>query len=102
MSDLVPADRIEQIVGTTRDATTHYARAVSSEQTVYILHPKRCLSRVIDLRNCPYSHALDMGTCEEDWGGFEDVAVAVDIDGYPRLVPVAGSEVERSRKAEEK
>ena len=38
MSDLVnPAD-IERIVGVQRHPKRHYARAVSAEQTVYILH----------------------------------------------------------------
>ena len=35
MTDLVPADQIEQIVGIQRHPYRHYARAVTAEQTVY-------------------------------------------------------------------
>jgi hypothetical protein len=50
MSDLVPAEDIERIVGAPRHYQAHYGCAVSSEQTVYILHSKRCLGSGIDLR----------------------------------------------------
>lgn len=42
MTDLVPADQIEQIVGARRHPLAHLGRAVSAEQTVYILHSQRC------------------------------------------------------------
>lgn len=96
VSDLVPAQCIERIVGTTRNHLTHYGRAVSDEQVVYILHSRKCLDSGIDLRRCRYSLALDRGIRREDWDGYEDVAVALAIrDGS--LVPVSGTEVERSR-----
>lgn len=94
MSALVPADEIERIVGTERWMWTHFGRAVSAEQTVYILHSIECKNSGGDLRKCPYSIALDRGICEEDWSGFEDLAVAVGIrsnDG--RLFPVQGTEI---------
>ena len=98
MSDLVPSENIERIVGTTRDRLAHYGRAVSDEQTVYILHSHECKNSGIDLRDCRFSIALDRGICIEDWDGFEDVAVALSIRSNDRhLIPVAGTEVEVSR-----
>jgi hypothetical protein len=84
MAELVPADQIEAIVGVDRHPTDHYARAVSAEQTVYILHPRSCLDLGIDLRDCPYSLALDRGINVEQW--IEDAPVIVTIRGR-RLVP---------------
>lgn len=87
MSDLVSGTDIERIVGISRHWEFHYGRADSGEQRVYILHSRRCLNAGIDLRDCPYSLALDRGICEEDWDGFEDIPIALKIrDG--RLVPL--------------
>jgi len=61
MSKQVPADQIEQIVGVQRHQTEHFARAVSAEQTVYILHSRECRDSTPDLRDCPFSIALDRG-----------------------------------------
>ncbi|GAA2180924.1 hypothetical protein GCM10009785_13700 [Brooklawnia cerclae] len=66
MSDLVDHSQIEQIVGAKRHPTDHWGRAVSADQTVYILHSQACLDSGIDLRECPYSQALDRGI--EDLG----------------------------------
>lgn len=88
MSDIVPADRIERIVGVERHVWRHYARAVSLEQRVYVLHSKLCREARPDLRECPYSLALDNGIDEDDWGGYEDTPVVVQIGGEERLVPV--------------
>lgn len=44
MTERVPADEIENIVGRKRSVKDHYARAVSAEQTVYILHSRECLA----------------------------------------------------------
>ena len=88
MSDLVPAEDIEQIVGVERHETDHYARAVSAEQTVYILHSWACLDSGRDLRRCPISLALDNGIRLHEWT--EDVPVKVRIEGVfenTRLVP---------------
>lgn len=86
MSQLVDSDRIEAIVGTTRHEVDHYARAVSAEQTVYILHSRACLDTGRDLRDCPYSLALDEGIDAERW--VEDVPTVVEIR-QGRLVPSA-------------
>lgn len=88
MSDLVPAEDIERIVGAKRHEADHYARAVSSEQTVYVLHSKWCRDSGIDLRDCSYSLALDRGIDVQLWSGFEDAPVVLDI-AHGRLKPVA-------------
>lgn len=90
MSDLVPREDIEGIVGAPRHATKHQARAVSAEQTVYILHSHACLDHGGDLRDCPYSLALDNGIRPDEWT--EDAPVTVRIEGAfqaTRLVPDA-------------
>ena len=61
MTDLVNPLDIERIVGTPRHPEDHYGRAVSAEQQFYILHSARCLSTCRDLRDCPFSLALDRG-----------------------------------------
>ena len=88
MSDLVPAEDIEGIVGVPRHATEHWARAVSAEQTVYILHSHKCLDSGIDLRDCRFSLALDNGIRQNEW--IEDEPVPVEIIGAfntTRLAP---------------
>ena len=84
MTQQVPGDRIEAIVGRSRSAKDHYARAVSAEQTVYVLHSRECLDMYPDLRECPWSLALDRGIDISEW--VEDVPLTVRVrDG--RLVP---------------
>lgn len=89
MTRRVDSDKIEGIVGIARYPNTHVARAVSSEQTVYILHSQKCLDMetagVRDLRACPYSQALDLGVDADEWPQDEPVRVAIEW-GY--LVPV--------------
>lgn len=84
MSDVVPAEDIERIVGVPRHPILHIARAVSAEQTVYILHSKSCLDAYDDLRDCPWSLALDNGIDVGQWE--EDAPLAVGILD-DRLVP---------------
>jgi hypothetical protein len=87
MSTLVPASEIEQIVGVKRHASTHYGRAVSAEETVYILHSQSCLDSGIDLRDCWLSLAMDRGIDRKDWVGREDKAVALAL-WQQRLAPL--------------
>jgi len=87
VSNLVPASDIERIVGAVRHEADHYGRAVSSEQTVYVLHSKWCRDSGIDLRECRYSLALDRGIYDL-WAGFEDAPVVLDIEDG-RLKPVS-------------
>lgn len=85
MTDIVPAEDIQRIVGTYRREHLHVARAVSADQRVYILHSKACLSIRPDLRECPWSLALDEGIDLDEW--VEDVPLTVGIkDG--RLRPL--------------
>ena len=85
MSDLVPADRIETIVGARRHLIDHIGRAVSAEDTVYILHSHACKDSGIDLRDCAFSLALDDGIDPDEWE--QDVATALAITDDGRLVP---------------
>jgi hypothetical protein len=87
MSNLVPAEEIEQIVGARRHAHQHLGRAVTSEETVYVLHSQRCKDSGIDLRECEWSWALDNGIDPADWRGFEDRPVVLAII-KDRLFPV--------------
>jgi hypothetical protein len=89
MSTRVPSDRIEGIVGAARHETQHYARAVSAEQTVYVLHSFDCLNSGIDLRDCAFSLALDEGIDVDRWTQDEPVHVVIE-DG--RLVPAEGGD----------
>lgn len=88
MTDIVPTEDIERIVGVERHATEHWARAVSAEKCVYILHSHECLNSGVDLRECRFSRALDNGIRVSEW--VEDEALPVAITGAfntTRLVP---------------
>lgn len=91
MSELVDSDKIEGIVGAKRHPRYHQARAVSEEQTVYILHSQACLDSGIYLTDCAYSLALDEGIDIERWEHFQDQAMFVAIEDW-RLVPDEGTE----------
>lgn len=66
MSEVVEQG-IEHIVGSKRHATDHITRAVSAEETVYILHSQECEASVPDLRMCPFSIAMDRGIEPDEW-----------------------------------
>ena len=94
MSDLVPAADIERIVGAERRRQQHVGRAISSEQTVYVLHSAVCIASGQDLRDFAFSVALDAGIRPDDWDGREDEPVILGIrDGH--LVPVPPVELRR-------
>jgi hypothetical protein len=84
MSDRVDAELIEGLVGVERHPIEHWGRAVSAEQRVYILHSQQCIDAVPDLRDCPFSWALDLGIDVERWVEDEPVRLAIE-DWY--LVP---------------
>lgn len=90
MTNLVPTDEIERIVGIERHQTAHYGRAASDDQTVYILHSRDCKNSGVDLRQCRYSKALDRGILTTQWTGYEDQPVLLWFDGgaNERLVPL--------------
>lgn len=87
MSDLVSVDKIEGIVGAFRDPRVHIGRAVSEEETVYILHSQECKGSGIDLRECQYSLAMDNGILIKDWDGMFDRPVELGIVSQ-KLVPM--------------
>jgi hypothetical protein len=88
MSEIVPADQIEAVVGVSRHPRRHYARAISDEQLVYILHSALCKATTLDLRECPFSMALDNGIEADDWIESLDQPVRVTINRDARLIPV--------------
>ena len=96
MSDLVPVDEIETIVGAKRHPIRHIGRAVSAEQQVYmyILHSAACRADhdagVRDLRECPYSRALDAGIDLARWDEYQDMPVVLgfETDAKLRLAPM--------------
>lgn len=87
MSDLVPAEDIERIVGADRHWSRHIGRADSETQTVFILHSGRCKTSGIDLRACSYSRLLDMGINSEVWADWQDEPVVLGI-GRAGLIPM--------------
>ena len=87
MTDLVPTDQIERIVGARRHPHQHLGRAVSAEQTVYILHSEKCRDSGTDLRECAYSKALDNGIDLDWWKAHEDKPVVL-APYHDRLIPV--------------
>lgn len=90
MTELVPTDQIERIVGARRHDHQHLGRAVSAEQKVYILHSAKCRDSGIDLRECEWSRALDRGIDPADWARFEDRPVVLAVI-KSRLFPVTPS-----------
>ena len=60
MSERVPARDIERIVGVKRHQSRHVIRVTASWRA-FILHPHDCLALYDDLRDCPWSLALDRG-----------------------------------------
>ena len=83
-------DEIEAIVGVPRHDAEHYGRAISSEQRVYVLHSRQCKESTPDLRDCPFSIALDEGIENgmvwPYWRGRQDqpMRLAIDRAGYLR------------------
>lgn len=59
MTDIVPSEDIESIVGTYRRRYAHIGYADSNTGTFYILHSEICKETCSDLRDCDYSIVLD-------------------------------------------
>ena len=80
---------IEGIVGIPRHPSVHFGRLDSESQVFYIMHSVECLGSHDDLRECPYSKAMDL-TCADgihpgdDW--VYDLAVPLDIDSHGHLM----------------
>lgn len=60
MSNLVPAEMIEKIVGFPRHPYLHYGSAKSEDGLFYILHSEECLTKNEDLRTCEFSIEMDL------------------------------------------
>lgn len=87
MTEIVPADVIERLVGWRRHNRAHIGRAVSTEEVVYILHSAACRDSGIDLRDCRFSLALDEGIDLNRWAGYEDRPVVLGV-WESKLVPL--------------
>lgn len=81
MTDLVPAEDIERIVGAPRHPTLHIARAVSAEERVYILHSQACKDSTPDLRTCRYSRDLDDCPHAGEWPEDQPLALGYIFGG---------------------
>lgn len=78
MAERVDASKIEDIIGVERHHRLHYARAVTAEKMIYILHSKICLENNPDLLDCPITHLLDKGGLEWLAELYPDMAVPVE------------------------
>lgn len=92
MSDRVPTEDIERIVGVERHEWAHIGRVVTDDQRIYVLHSQHCFYTHDDLRACRYSTAMDQGLWPEAWEDWEDTPVFLDIDEDGYLVPQADKE----------
>ena len=87
MTDLVPPEDIEKLVGLLRNSWRHVGRAVPEDDIFYIMHSHECLARDIDLRECEFSIALDRGLWKTDWRDYENCPCELKINKAGRLVP---------------
>lgn len=85
--EVVDPTKIEEIVGIERHSMAHYGRAVSSDQTFYILHSQMCLDSGRDLLGCQFSIALAEGINPQTWSSALDRPVRIGFDGTGRLAP---------------
>lgn len=68
MSEIVSPDEIQKAVGgAERDYWLHIGYANTPLDRFYIMHAHTCLSQYTDLRECPYSKALDKQGISADW-----------------------------------
>lgn len=82
MTELVDPTEIEGIVGVKRHETYHIARWIVDAGQIFILHSQVCVDGDWDLRECPYSQALDKGASADfyDYAN-KPVVVVVSLDG---------------------
>lgn len=67
MTDHVDPTEVETIVRARRHPFRHVGRADGADQRVYVLHSEECRAQFDDLRECPYSRALDNGIDPREW-----------------------------------
>ena len=90
MTDLVPAEDIEQLVGARRHRRAHLGYADATTETVFILHSQECKDSGIDLRDCSFSLALDHGIDLDVWADDQDRTVMLVVyNGRLHAAPVA-------------
>ena len=85
MSDKVDPMTIEAFVGVKRHATEHWGKAYSATDRMYVLHSEECRAAYDDLRECPYSLALDKAAAEgamEGWVTFDEPTRLAIRNGY--------------------
>lgn len=90
MTERVPADQIEEIVGAPRQLGHHLGRLIGPEGggNLFILHSARCRDALADLRECHYSLILDhYGVSPCWWEGMRDRPVRLGIMPGVGLVP---------------
>lgn len=90
MTERVPADRIEAIVGAARQLGRLIGRLIGPEGDgdLFILHSSRCRAVRGDLRECHYSLMLDRyGVPTAWWEGMRDRPVRLGIMPGVGLVP---------------
>lgn len=79
MSTIIPADEVEELVGARRHEFRHIMRYDSLCAELHILHSAVCKDSMADLRDCPFSVALDDGGVKDgDW--WDDEPVFVDLE----------------------
>ena len=87
VTNIVPANQIEEIVGRKRHRRAHFGRAVRDGMMLYILHSQNCLEDTPDLRDCPFSLAADRGISLDAWKDSMDKPVHLMIR-HGKLRPV--------------
>lgn len=96
MTGQVPGDQIEIVVGARRHPREHIIRGIPDDGFAYILHSSECRARYDDLRECPWSLALDRGLVwlPPDQPRYVRLRNSRLIDGGPVNVPI-GTEADR-------
>lgn len=84
---IVPPSEIEGIVGTVRHEYHHFARAVSAEEMIYLLHSAQCRDWDASFRSCAFAQAHTAGLSRSMWAGHEDKPVQVVLVNG-RLTPI--------------
>lgn len=79
MTNLVPHEDVPRIVGRPRHPTLHFGLADPESELLYILHSVECFESGRDLRECPFSLALDQGAPMDVWESYENQPVELAI-----------------------
>jgi len=77
-------DRVFSSRGVNRHTNVHVAIALSEDQTVYVLHSKKCLERTGGRFDCEFTDALQWGIEVDDW--VEDVPLVCVVNPLSGLL----------------